>query len=40
MKLPLGVELCLFSNEDNHKQFGHLMRNDSFFEVLYKNAIE
>lgn len=30
MKLPLGVELHLFSNEDNHKQFGLLMRNDSF----------
>lgn len=31
MKLPLGVQLYLFSNEDNHKQFGLLMRNDSFW---------
>lgn len=36
MKLPLGVELYLFSNEDNHKQFGLLMRNDSFAGAIQK----
>lgn len=36
MKLPLGVELYLFSNEDNHKQFGLLMRNDSFGGAIQK----
>lgn len=36
MKLPLGVELYLFSNEDNHKLFGLLMRNDSFGGAIQK----
>lgn len=31
MKLPLGVELYLFSNEDTRKLFGPLMKNDEFW---------
>lgn len=37
MKLPLGARLCLFSNEDDHKLFAHLMRNDRFGGAIQEN---
>lgn len=37
MKLPLGPRLCLFSNEDDRKQFARLMRNDRFGGAVQKN---
>lgn len=37
MKLPLGARLGLFSNEDDHKLFARVMRNDRFGGAIQKN---